>query len=164
MRKQYHLRDSEKGLLAWDVDRLVALTCDLPPVTVLLRNIKELDEPFWFGQGDAPTCRRVSEHARLIRESSLEHPIILDPDGRVMDGMHRECKALISGRSDIQAYRLEQLPEPDFIGVPADKLPYEEDQVEPGAAPSNRPPFQLPTSPEVQPSDSLRTPSSGGSG
>ena|SRR5436190_2675509 len=131
MRKQYHLRDSEKGLLAWDVDRLVALTGDLSPVTVPLRNIKEIDEPFWFGEGEVATCRRVSEHAQLIGDCSLEHPIILDPEGRVMDGMHRVCKALISGCSDIQAYQLAQLPEPDFIGVPADKLPYEDDRADP---------------------------------
>ncbi|MEW5928309.1 MAG: hypothetical protein AB1941_12640 [Gemmatimonadota bacterium] len=67
MRKQYHLRPSPAGLLAWDVDRLIRLTAHLPPREVPLDAIRELDEPFWFGEGEAPTCRAVAEHARLIR-------------------------------------------------------------------------------------------------
>jgi hypothetical protein len=37
-------------------------------------------------------------------------------------------------------------------------------RTEPGATPNSRPPSRLPSSPEVQSSDSLRTPSSGGCG
>ena len=33
--------------------------------------------------GEPPTCRAVAEHARLIRETDLHHPIILSADGRV---------------------------------------------------------------------------------
>ena len=124
MRKQYHIRASARGLLAWDVDRLVGLTSEQEPVDVPLELIRELDEPFWFaGDGDTPTCRRVAEHTRLINETDLGHPIILDPDGRVMDGMHRVCKALIQGVGTIKAVRLPAMPEPDFVGVSLDELP-----------------------------------------
>ena len=125
MRKQYHIRDSARGLLAWDVDRLVDLTSEQKPFDMPLESIRELDEPFWFsGEGDTPTCRRVAEHARLINEVDPRHPIILDPDGRVMDGMHRVCKALIQGARAIKAVRLPTMPEPDFVGIPVDELPY----------------------------------------
>jgi hypothetical protein len=30
MRKQYHFRASSRGVLAWDVDRLIDLSSDLP--------------------------------------------------------------------------------------------------------------------------------------
>ena len=97
MRKQYHIRHSERGLLAWDVDRLLRLTSKQEPVDLPLESIRELDEAFWFSDDcDKPTCRRVAEHAKLINETNLEHPIIIDPEGRVMDGMHRVCKALIA--------------------------------------------------------------------
>ena len=126
MRKQYHIRDSERGLLAWDIDRLLRLTSQQEPVDLPLESIRELDEAFWFsGDGDKPTCRRVAEHAKLINESSLENPIIIDPEGRVMDGMHRVCKALIGGLRTIKAVKLSAMPEPDFVGVPIDQLPYE---------------------------------------
>jgi hypothetical protein len=37
----------------------------------------------------------VIEHARLIREVNLRYPVILGPDGRVMDGMHRVARAIL---------------------------------------------------------------------
>ena len=126
MRKQYHIRDSERGLLAWDVDRLIRLTSRQEPIDLPLESIQELDENFWFSGDDAlTTCRSVAEHSRLINQTSLDHPIVLDPEGRVMDGMHRVCKALISGLKTIKAVRLLAMPEPDFVGVPIDQLPYE---------------------------------------
>jgi hypothetical protein len=126
MRKQYHLRPSPAGLLAWDVDRLIQLTAHLPPVEVPLDAIRELDEPFWFGGGEAPTCRAVAEHARLIAETELRYPIILGADGRVMDGMHRVAKAYLEGRATVAAVRLEADPEPDYVGVDPAELPYDE--------------------------------------
>jgi hypothetical protein len=126
MRKQYHIRNSERGLLAWDVDRLLHLTSILEPIDLPLERIRELDEAFWFsGARDTATCRRVAEHARLINETSLDYPIIIDPEGRVMDGMHRVCKALINGLRTIKALKLLAMPEPDFVGVPIDQLPCE---------------------------------------
>jgi hypothetical protein len=125
MRKQYHIRDSEHGLLAWDVDRLLRLTSEQESVDLPLERIRELDETFWFSSdGEPPTCRLVAKHAKLISETSLDHPIIIDPEGRVMDGMHRVCKALIGGLKTIKAVKLSAMPEPDFVGVPIDQLPY----------------------------------------
>lgn len=126
MRKQYHLRDSERGLLAWDVHRLISLTAGLLVIEIPLDGIGELDQCFWFDlEGDRPTCRKIAEHAKLIQEVSLDHPIIVDPDGRVMDGMHRVCKVLSEGRGTIRAFRLPTLPEPDFVGVAVDLLRYD---------------------------------------
>ncbi|HEX8453135.1 MAG TPA: hypothetical protein VF647_13615 [Longimicrobium sp.] len=127
MRKQYHLRPSPHGLLAWDVDRLIELTADSPRVEVPLEAIRELDEPFWFGGGsEEATCRAVADHARLIAEADLAYPIILGADGRVMDGMHRVAKAYLEGRSSISAVQLASDPEPDFVGVDAAELPYDD--------------------------------------
>ena len=38
--------------------------------------------------------------------------------------MHRIGKALLEGRSDIEAVRFLIDPEPDYIDVPPDDLPY----------------------------------------
>lgn len=127
MRKQYHLRRSPSGLLAWDIHRLVELTADSPRVEVPLDSIRELDEVFWFAEGrQAATCRAVADHARLIQETDLRYPIILGADGRVMDGMHRVAKAYLEGRVTILAVQLNLDPEPDFVGVEEDALPYGE--------------------------------------
>lgn len=126
MRKQYHFRPSERGLQAWNVDRLVALTKDLPRFRIELA-IFELDEAYWFSGGASEaTCRAVVEHARFIQEADLSFPIILSSDGRVMDGMHRVGKTLLNGQVDIEAVRFARDPEPDYIGVDPDRLPYDE--------------------------------------
>ena len=125
MRKQYHFRPSERGLMAWDIDRLVALTKSFPCVHVPLTSIRELDEAFWFGGGNMPTCRAVVEHARLIKAADLRFPIILSSDGRVMDGMHRVGKAALLNRHNIKAVQFASDPEPDYVGVHPDELPYD---------------------------------------
>lgn len=123
MRKQYHFRPGESGLRAWDVDRLVALTRHLTPELVPLASIREIDEPYWREM----TCREVAEHARLISDCDLGFPIILSSDGRVMDGMHRVLKALLLGASHVEAVRFGVDPEPDYVGVSPDDLPYDEE-------------------------------------
>jgi hypothetical protein len=124
MRKQYHFRPGPDGLRAWDVDRLVALTRDLPVTEVPLSAIAELDKPYWYDHGAVPTCRSIAEHARLIIEADLSFPIILSSDGGVMDGMHRVAKAAMEGRSSISARQFTLDPEPDYVGVDPGKLPY----------------------------------------
>jgi hypothetical protein len=124
MRKQYHFRPGPDGLRAWDVHRLVALSANLPVVQVPLAAIRELDEPYWYGLGTVPTCRSVAEHARLIHEVDESFPIILSSDGGVMDGMHRVAKAAMQGRDTLPARRFIVDPEPDYVGVEPDALPY----------------------------------------
>lgn len=127
MRPQYHFRNSERGLLAWDIRKLIAKASALTPLEIPLESIQELDEPYWFDlEGDSPSCRKIAEHSRIIEEADLSWPIVIDHDGRVMDGMHRVCKALNQGLTSILAYRLAAVPEPDFIGVAPDELPYDE--------------------------------------
>lgn len=127
MRKQYHLRNSPCGLLAWDVDRLIRLTADLPVIELPLGEIRELDEPYWYNhEGERPTCKSIAEHMRLVQAVDLACPVIICPQGRVMDGMHRVVKAWLKGLHTIQAYQLPVLPEPDYIGVDPDALPYDD--------------------------------------
>lgn len=124
MRRQYHLRKSLDGLLAWDIDKLVELTKDLPVKNISLSEIKEIDEAYWFNS--APTRRQILEHIRLINEVKEEYPIILDWNGRLMDGMHRIMKALLKGKEQIKAVQLEKEIVPDFIGIGEKDLPYQQ--------------------------------------
>src|SRR5580658_290369 len=124
MRAQYHFRNSPAGLCAWNVERLIQLSSTLPRVRVPLSAIAELDEPYWAGEASQKlTCRQVVGHACLMLESNLEFPVILSSNGRVMDGMHRICKALFEGRCEIEAVRFVQDPEPDYVGIHPDDLP-----------------------------------------
>ncbi|HCN84296.1 MAG TPA: hypothetical protein DIT07_11860 [Sphingobacteriaceae bacterium] len=125
MRKQYHFQPSKNGYYAWDVNKLVERSKNLPVISVKLKDIKELDETFWYNGPDSkPTVRSIAEHFKLINETDLKYPIILSRDGKVMDGMHRVAKALLSGHEEIIAVQFpEDLP-PDYEDVHEDDLPY----------------------------------------
>lgn len=123
MRKQYHSRPSEEGRRIWDVHRLVDLSKDFPVVEVPLSQIQELQENYWFDD-KSPTCAAVAEHAKLIQEVDLRHPIILLSDGRVADGMHRVCRAWMDGHATIKAVRFTEDPPPDYLNVDLEDLPY----------------------------------------
>ena len=68
MRKQYYFRNSPRGLLAWDVDRLVQLSSALPRKAIPLSTILELHQAW----SDEPQAGRgMLEHLRLIDEADL---------------------------------------------------------------------------------------------
>lgn len=123
MRKQYFFRPTAGGFSAWDVDRLVEMTKSFPRRRVPLRDIRELDEP-WFGSGESPTWQALVEHVKLMDAADLSFPIILAADGTVMDGMHRVAKALRAGLADIEAVQFAVDPPPDHENVQPDELPY----------------------------------------
>lgn len=85
----------------------------------------ELDEDHWyFHTSERPTPRSIIEHVQLILGSDISHPIILDSGGRVMDGMHRICKAVLEGVTQIPAVQFVQDPAPDFVDCDPAQLPY----------------------------------------
>ncbi len=109
--------------MAWDVDRLVRLSSDLPRKHVPLSSVRELDE-VWFGDDEPPTWRAMLEHMRLIEAADLSFPIILSSNGAVMDGMHRVAKAAWQGRQEIEAVQFDDDPKPDHVGLGPTELPY----------------------------------------
>jgi hypothetical protein len=123
MRKQYYFRPSPAGLQAWDVDRLIALTKDLPRREVALEELGELDRP-WSGDDEHQTWRELVAHVRLIEQADLSFPIILAANGEVMDGRHRIAKAALAGRATITAVQFREDPPPDHVGRGPDDLPY----------------------------------------
>ncbi len=128
MRKQYHLWPGEKGLDAWDIDKLIRRSAGLPVREVPLDTLRDVDTDYWFkGSMEVATVRKVVEHIRLIQEVDPSYPIILGVDGRVMDGMHRIARALLEGRSAIAAVQFQFQPEPDYRNCRPKDLPYDEE-------------------------------------
>ncbi|WP_436899360.1 hypothetical protein [Acinetobacter gyllenbergii] len=125
MRKQYHFRNIGQDLYIWDVHHLLELTKNLTPKTVLLADIQELNEAYWFPD-QYPTTQQIIEHFQLIQDADLSYPIILCAQGRVMDGMHRVAKASLLQHTEILAVQFEQTPEPDFLNMDEDDLDYDE--------------------------------------
>jgi hypothetical protein len=123
VRQQYYFRQSSRGLLAWDVNRLVELAGRLPRTMIPLTAIRELDEA-WAGDDEPRTWRALIEHMKLIDAADPSYPIILSANGAVMDGMHRVAKAARAARVEIEAVQFAIDPEPDHVGRSPDELPY----------------------------------------
>ena len=125
MRKQYNFWPGKNGLDAWDVDRLIELSSGFPISEVSIDEIREIDSAYWStGSSSKPTVRNFVEHFKLMVDADLDFPIVLNVDGRVMDGMHRFAKALIEGRKTIRTVRFDYQPEPDFVNCDPEQLPY----------------------------------------
>lgn len=121
--KQYHFWPNGDAFDAWDVDRLVPLGQGLPLEEVSLDEISELDDVYWFHDEHRATVRNVLAHTRLILDADTSYPILLGPDGRVIDGMHRIARALLSGAPTLTAARLPVMPPPDYTGCTLGSVP-----------------------------------------
>jgi len=125
MRKQYHFLQVGEDTYIWDVHHLVELSQDFPIHEVLLSDIQELNEAYWFSDTH-PTTQQMIEHFQLIQQADLSYPIILSADGRVMDGMHRVAKAKLLNHLTIKAVRFEITPPANFINIDEDNLDYDD--------------------------------------
>ena len=105
--------------------RLIQLTWAFRVKKVLLADIHELNEAYWFPDKH-PTTQQIIEHFQLVQDADLSYPITLCAKGRVMDGMHRAAKASLLKRTEILAVQFEQMPEPDFINIDEDDLNYDD--------------------------------------
>lgn len=103
-------------LHVWEVHRLWDLAAGLPTEQVAVEVFEDLlDGATWFKEGDRPTIRRVLDHMRKVLNANLDFPIILRPDGQLVDGAHRVARAALEGRASVGAVRLPSMPPPDRI-------------------------------------------------
>lgn len=52
----------------------------------------------------------VAERINRVNAANTSFPIILSPAGGILDGTHRLLKALCSGKTELLAVRLKQMP------------------------------------------------------
>jgi hypothetical protein len=70
----------------------------------------DLDMDIWFAGIELPTLNKILDHIKGINEVELT-PIVLLPNGQVLDGYHRILACILRGMP-IQAHRLKTEPEP----------------------------------------------------
>jgi hypothetical protein len=94
----------------WNVTRLIQHAKGFPVFEIPLAGI-------YIGANILPesrSARQLAEHVKRVQETDLQHPILMDPDGFIMDGWHRVVKALVEGRETIKAVRFETMPSWEF--------------------------------------------------
>jgi hypothetical protein len=67
-----------------------------------------------------PTCRAVIEHCKRIMDADMSYPVIVGPNGDILDGVHRIAKAMLGGATSVRAVRIRALPAPDEVIAPDD--------------------------------------------
>jgi hypothetical protein len=126
VRKHYYFRPNGDAFDAWDVDRLVELSEDLPVQEIRLDSITDIDSVYWIGaDGSPPTVRILVRHMELVNGADLAYPVIIGADGLVMDGMHRVAKSLLLGKPTVRAVHFIEQPSPDHVGIRPEDLPYD---------------------------------------
>ncbi|MFM6927859.1 MAG: hypothetical protein ACKOX6_05305 [Bdellovibrio sp.] len=104
-------RDGEIHL--WLTRRLWDLSKNLPLFEYEIASFDSFDQDVWFGSQHKPTVNKVLEHYRKISDANFQYPIILSHDGKILDGIHRICRAHLDGRKTIPAVKFDVDPEPD---------------------------------------------------
>ena len=99
----------------WHTEKLWEATKEFPIIQVEIESLRHLDGVCWFDDDFPPTLRNVVEHFVRMQHVDTNYPIILDPDGQLLDGAHRVAKAMVRGQTTIQAVRMLEMPPPDEI-------------------------------------------------
>lgn len=93
----------------WSVPRLFELARDLPVMDIPLNHLN------LYYVYEKLTLRDMVMHMLAVDAADLDVPIILDEDGRLMDGCHRLMKAMFHGKETIKAVRFDENPDPDRV-------------------------------------------------
>jgi len=109
--EQWHSDGSNNS---WRVSRLVELA--IPSAGVLadveIASIRDVAEQIlpWH---PIESLQDFVEHTIRMIDADDKYPIILNADGRIMDGAHRIAKAMHNGLTTITAFRFNANPPPD---------------------------------------------------
>ena len=99
----------------WHTERLWEATKDFPVIDIEIESLRHLDVVCWFDDAFKATLRNVVEHFVRMENVDTDIPIILDPDGQIVDGAHRVAKAMANGQITIKAVQMLEVPPPDEI-------------------------------------------------
>lgn len=124
--RSYSRVNSDGTFAGWNVKRLWQLSKTLPVENKPIQAFQEaIDKWISFDSVEQPDGRMTAsidiEHFYRIKRASLKYPIILDMDGRIMDGMHRLMKTYLSDRPIILVVQFTKTPEPDVVYIPKNK-------------------------------------------
>lgn len=94
----------------WSIARLVTLSSKLEVMDIPLNHLNV------YYSYENLTLRDMVMHFNAVNDADLNHPIILDEEGELMDGRHRIMKALLTGAKSIKAVRFDINPSPCRVG------------------------------------------------
>ncbi len=112
--RSFHRRKIGNHYHIWFVDDLWKYSESLQVENLPPESVIDLDVDGWFSK-DTPTPRNILNHMKRILEADLNYPIILSPDGMIMDGAHRACNAILNNIKLVKVVRFISMPPPSRI-------------------------------------------------
>jgi len=100
---------NSKGSI-WRTQTLIEASKDLPIENYQVKRLPEATVIRWKLVNVHDYC----VHYKRVMNADLSIPIILSPNGFIMDGYHRCIKAICEGIKVLPCRELIILPEPDF--------------------------------------------------
>jgi hypothetical protein len=99
----------------WSVPRLWEAAKNLPIILVHVEDLPFVLTDSWVMHWADPGHPQVAFEAERTARADLVYPVILHPEGYLMDGYHRVCKALQYGFTHVRAVKFtwDTLPVPD---------------------------------------------------
>ena len=111
-----YIEGDEQNLYYWKVTTLWKLAESLPIEQVPLDSFDWTNANFQCESlSNPPLWRDIGDHTKKILAADLQYPIIISPEGNVMDGMHRILKCYAFGLPTVKAVRFTTKPPPDHI-------------------------------------------------
>jgi len=98
----------------WHIETLWTAALAHPAVTVLIDDLPWRDDGCLI-LGEPPTWGAFAAHCARAMHADPAYPVIIGPGGDVMDGMHRIVRAIVEGKTHIEAVFLPETPPPDRI-------------------------------------------------
>ena len=102
----------------WYVDDLWKLASNMPVVRVAVDPLWEVykDNWYWFDSDEERIdYDKFLHHYKRCEEANLNYPILIFPDNKIADGVHRLVKAKLLGLDTIPAVFFNELPKVNFI-------------------------------------------------
>jgi disulfide oxidoreductase YuzD len=108
-----------RGTNCWSVTDLWELSKDLTPFFLPISSFDyQLEKDSWFSYIDdkgnsmiqLPNLKALIQHYKRIMEADLIYPIILCPENKIMDGVHRLAKYHVLNIPQVKCVRFEEMP------------------------------------------------------
>lgn len=97
------------GDARWSVARLIQLSKDYP-----VHEVPVFAMAAWMWPWeDTLTIEKFCRHAKRVKDADMQYPILISPDGGIIDGVHRLCKAIINEEPTIKVKYFTKMPECD---------------------------------------------------
>jgi len=100
----------QNGNKLWSIPRLIQLSSKFKVYKLPIKHLN-----VWGIYRESPDTLDYVNELKKIRDADMKYPIIIGPDGSILDGRHRVLHALLNDLKYVKAVRFDKMPYRDAI-------------------------------------------------